>query len=93
MIQLGSSKPQIFELDFGGDVNFGGLPSLFGLPNSVQTPSGGTIGLPGTTGMQSYGFGIPQTYIQGIGTSNQSFENLAFGFFAQDTWRATKNSR
>ena len=92
IIQLRSSKAQIFELDFGGDVNFGGLPaSNFGLPNSVQTPTGGTIVLPGTTGMQSYGLGIPTTYIQGIGTSNQPFDNFPFGFFAQDTWRVTRN--
>ena len=75
VINLGSSNPQIFELDFGGDVNFGGL-SLFGT-------------LPGLTAAQAYGLGIPQTYIQGIGTSNQSFSNVAFGFFAQDTWRVT----
>ncbi len=41
--------------------------------------------------MQSYGLGIPTTYIQGIGTSNQPFDNFPFGFFAQDTWRVTRN--
>jgi hypothetical protein len=75
IIQLSSSKPQIFELDFGGDVNFGGL-SLFGT-------------LPGLNAAQAYGIGIPQTYIQGIGASNQGFSNIPFGFFAQDTWRIT----
>jgi hypothetical protein len=78
IIQLRSKKQQIFELDFGGDVNFGGL-SLFG------------SGIPGTTGAQSYGLGIPTTYIQGIGTSNEPFDNLPFGFFAQDTWRLSHN--
>jgi hypothetical protein len=76
IIGLSSSKPQIFELDFGGDVNFGGL-SLFG-------------SLPGLTAAQAYGIGIPQTYIQGIGTSSQSFSNVPFGFFAQDTWRINR---
>jgi Carboxypeptidase regulatory-like domain/TonB dependent receptor len=91
LVQLRSSKPQIFELDFGGDVNFGGLSaSTFGLPDSVATPSG-TVSLPGTTGFQSYGLGIPTTYIQGIGSSYQPFDNLPFAFFAQDTWRATRN--
>jgi hypothetical protein len=90
LIQLRSAKQQIFQLDFGGDVNFGGLSaSSFGLPDSVALPSGGTLALPGTTGLQSYGLGIPTTYIQGIGTSNQPFDNLPFGFFAQDTWRVT----
>src|SRR5271165_5504463 len=75
IIGLSSSSPQIFELDFGGVADFGGL-SLFG-------------SLPGLTAAQAYGIGIPQTYIQGIGTSNQSFSNVPFGFFAQDSWRAT----
>lgn len=74
LVQLRSSKAQIFELDFGGDVNFGGL-----------TPFG--PGIPGTNGAQSYGLGIPTTYIQGIGNSNQPFDNLPMGFFAQDSWR------
>src|SRR5271165_3603090 len=87
VIQLRSAKQQIFQLDFGGDVNFGGLSaSTFGLPDSVTLPSG-TLALPGTTGLQSYGLGIPTTYIQGIGTSNEPFDNLPFAFFAQDTWR------
>ena len=58
----------------GATFNFGG--SLFG-------------SLPGLTAAQAYGIGIPQTYIQGIGTSSQSFSNVPFGFFAQDTWRIT----
>ena len=89
LIQLRSAKQQIFELDFGGDVNFGGLPaSTFGFPNSIPTP-GGTINLPGATALQAYGFGIPQTYIQGIGNSNQPFDNIPIAFFAQDSFRIT----
>jgi len=98
IIQLRSKKQQIFQLDFGGVVNFGGLSaSTFGLPDCVNFISGphagscatGEISLPGTTPLQSYGLGIPTTYIQGIGQSNQPFDNLPFGFFAQDTWRVT----
>jgi hypothetical protein len=74
LIQLRSKKAQIFELDFGGDVNFGGL-ALFG------------SSIPGTSGLQSYGLGIPQSYIQGIGNSNNPFDNIPMGFFAQDSWR------
>jgi Carboxypeptidase regulatory-like domain/TonB dependent receptor len=76
LIQLRSSKPQIFELDFGGVANFGAL-SLF--------PSG----IPALTGLQTYGIGIPTTYIQGIGSSQQPFDNIPLGFFAQDSWRVT----
>jgi hypothetical protein len=87
VIQLRSSKKQIFELDFGGDVNFGGFSaSTFGFPDSIAG-----ISLPGTTGLQSYGLGIPTSYIQGIGNSNQPFDNLPFGFFAQDNWRLNRH--
>src|SRR6266446_6197672 len=77
IIQLRSSKAQIFELDFGGDVNFGPL-----------APFGSS--LPGTSGVQSYGLGIPITYIQGIGNSKQPFDNIPMGFFAQDSWKLTR---
>jgi Carboxypeptidase regulatory-like domain len=89
LLQLRSAKQQIFELDFGGVVDFGGLPSSsFGLPNSVPTATG-SIALPGATTLQAYGLGIPTDYIQGIGTSNQPFDDLPIGFFAQDSWRIT----
>jgi hypothetical protein len=40
--------------------------------------------------LQAYGLGIPTTYIQGIGNSNQPFDNLPIGFFAQDSWRINR---
>jgi hypothetical protein len=82
LIQLRSAKAQIFELDFGGDVNFGGI--------AATSFSPAFAGLPGATGLQAYGLGIPTTYIQGIGNSNQPFDNLPFGFFAQDSWRVNR---
>jgi hypothetical protein len=103
VIQLRSSKKQIFELDFGGDVNFGGIPAdSFRFPDCVNPATGtshtGTcapgeipLNLPGTTPLQSYGLGIPSTYIQGIGNSNQPFDNLPFGFFWQDNWRVNRH--
>jgi Carboxypeptidase regulatory-like domain/TonB dependent receptor-like, beta-barrel len=89
-IQLRSAKQQIFTLDFGGLANFGGLAaSTFGLPDSVNLGAQ-TLLLPGTTGLQSYGLGIPTTYIQGIGQSNEPFDDIPFGFFAQDSWRVNR---
>jgi len=76
-LQLRSSKAQIFELNFGSVVDFGSL-SPFG------------AGIPGTTGGQSYGLGLPTTYIQGIGNSNQPFDNFPIGIFAQDSWRVNR---
>ncbi|MGC2832506.1 MAG: TonB-dependent receptor [Candidatus Acidiferrum sp.] len=94
LIQLRSGKPQIFELDFGGDVNFGGIAaSSFGFPNCIggtgASCSGG-ISLPGATGLQAYGLGIPTSYIQGIGNSSSPFDNIPMGFFAQDSWKINR---
>ncbi len=88
VIQLRSKKQQIFQLDFGGVVNFGGFAaSNFRFPD--VNPVDGSV-LPGTTGLQSYGLGIPTTYIQGIGSSNNPFDNLPFAIFLQDSWRVNR---
>ena len=94
LIQLRSGKPQIFELDFGGDVNFGGISAQsFGFPNCIggtgASCSGG-IALPGATGLQAYGLGIPTSYIQGIGNSSSPFDNVPMGYFIQDSWKASR---
>ncbi len=78
LLQLRSAKQQIFQLDFGGDVSFGGL-------NILPSPA------PEFTGLQTYGIGVPTEYIQGIGSSNQPFDNIPIAFFAQDSWRMSKN--
>ena len=100
LIQLRSKKAQIFELDFGGDVNFGGFSAgtfLFDCvdPTTAAHHNGscasGEIALPGTTGLQSYGLGIPTSYIQGIGNSNNPFDNIPMGFFLQDNWRINQH--
>jgi len=82
LIQLRSAKAQIFELDFGGVANFGGI--------SASSFNSNFAGLPGATGLQAYGLGIPTTYIQGIGNSNQPFDNIPIGLFAQDSWRINR---
>jgi hypothetical protein len=97
LIQLRSKKAQIFELDFGGVVNFGGLPaSTFGLPDCLVAvapgnPCPAAAQVPGLTGLQAYGLGLPQSYIQGIGTSNNPFDNIPMGFFLQDNWRLNRH--
>jgi hypothetical protein len=100
LIQLRSKKAQIFELDFGGVANFGGFSAGTFLFDCVNPATGanhngscasGEIALPGTTGLQSYGLGIPTSYIQGIGNSNEPFDNVPLAFFAQDSWRANNH--
>jgi len=84
-VQLRSKKDQIFELNFGGLFNFGGLTaSNIGLPSSV-----GGVATPGVTAVQAYGLGLPSTFVQGIGSSDTPFDNTAYGFFFQDSWRVT----
>jgi hypothetical protein len=83
LIQLRSAKAQIFELDFGGVANFGGI--------SATAFNLAFAGLPGATGLQAYGLGIPTTYIQGIGNSNQPFDNIPIALFAQDSWKINRN--
>jgi hypothetical protein len=78
LIQLRSKKVQIFELNFGGVANFGVLDATtFGFPASF----------PGLTAVQSYGLGLPTSFIQGIGTSARPFDNKAFAVFIQDSWK------
>jgi len=77
LLQLRSAKQQIFELDFGGVADFGAL-------NVFPT------GIPALSALQAYGLGVPTTYIQGIGTSNEPFNDIPIGFFAQDSWHITR---
>ncbi len=85
LIQLRSKKTQIFELNFGGLYNFGVLTaSDLGLPSSFNG-----VAVPGVNAVQSYGLGLPSTFIQGIGNSNRPFDNKVFAGFFQDSWKAT----
>jgi len=81
-IQLRSKKSQVFELNFGGVMNFGGLPASTFFPSTVNG-----VTVPGFTGVQAYGLGLPTTFIQGIGNSNRLFDDPAMGFFVQDSWK------
>ncbi|MFQ5694638.1 MAG: TonB-dependent receptor domain-containing protein, partial [Terriglobia bacterium] len=81
------ANDQVFELNFGGVIFFGGLPaSTFGFPGSL---AGVTV--PGFNTIQSYGLGLPSTFVQGIGDSFSSFNNTAVAFYGQDTWRLRPN--
>jgi hypothetical protein len=85
LIQLRSGRDQIFELNFGGLFNFGGLTAstfaAFGIPATA----------PGFTAVQAYGLGIPQVFVQGIGRSDRPFNNYAYGFYFQDSWKLNQH--
>ncbi|MFV0389739.1 MAG: carboxypeptidase regulatory-like domain-containing protein [Pyrinomonadaceae bacterium] len=86
---------------FGGDVNFVNIPSfLFELnfaglfnfgPFDPANLNTAFAGLPVFTPIQSYGLGMPSTFIEGFGDPTGSFSNKPLAFFAQDTWRARSN--
>ncbi|HEX2715535.1 MAG TPA: TonB-dependent receptor, partial [Candidatus Acidoferrales bacterium] len=91
LVQLRSKKAQIFELNFGGVINFGVLDatpilSAAGAGPGLAALPPGTV-VPGLNALQSYGLGLPTSFIQGIGTSARPFDNKAFAVFLQDSWK------
>jgi len=96
LLQLTSTKAQIFTLNYGGVYAFGGLSASAAsggafpdcLVNVVPCPEGAQV--PGFSAVQAYGFGIPTSFIQGIGQSHRPFNNKTLGVFAQDSWKLTR---
>ncbi|MEO5860025.1 MAG: carboxypeptidase-like regulatory domain-containing protein [Pyrinomonadaceae bacterium] len=86
-------------MKFGGDFNFVRIPSAVfelnfaGLFNFGEFASGnlnaafGQLGLPAFTPVQSYGLGLPSTYIQGFGNPVSEIKNTPIAFYAQDSWK------
>jgi hypothetical protein len=87
-------------LKFGGDINFVRIPSavfelnfagLFNFgPFAASNLNPAFAGFPDFTPVQSYGLGLPSTYIQGFGDPVSRIKNTPISFFAQDTWKATR---
>jgi hypothetical protein len=67
----------IFTVNYGGVVDIG----------SVSASNLGLSFGPGLSPVQGYGAGIPADVIQGLGSPSDSFHNIAFGAFWQDSWR------
>ena len=67
-----------FTVNYGGVYNFG-TQSLFPAPFPQFNP------------VQSYGLGMPSTFIQGLGNPTDSFSNKPLGLFWQDSWRVSHN--
>lgn len=64
----------VFTVNYGGVYDFGQIspyPQPFPALNSIQ----------------AYGAGVPQDFIQGIGSPSDSFHNIPIGVFWQDSWR------
>lgn len=81
LLQLRSSKTQIFTLNYGGVYSFGSINAGSLDPAFANAP--------GFSAIQAYGLGIPTSFIQGIGASDRPFDNKTLGVFAQDSWKIT----
>jgi hypothetical protein len=77
-----------FTVNYGGVYDFGSLTASQALGSAFNSlpPSLQQI-IPGLSGLQSYGFGVPQDFIQGIGNPHDSFSNKPLGIYFQDSWR------
>ncbi|HKS67610.1 MAG TPA: TonB-dependent receptor [Candidatus Acidoferrales bacterium] len=80
LLQLRSSKSQIFTLNYGGVYSFGSV-------DAGSLPVFAGAGAPAFSAVQAYGLGIPTSFIQGIGSSDRPFDNKTLGVFAQDSWK------
>jgi len=80
LIKINTNSSQIFTLNYGGVYTFAGLGA-----DSLGFPSA----FPGFNAVQAYGLGLPSTYFQGIGNTNQPSTDKGLGVFAQDSWRIT----
>ena len=70
-------------------VNFGGLFNFGQLSAGAVNPA--FAALPAFTPLQSYGLGIPQSFVQGVGNPHDEFHNTPLAFYAQDSWRIRRN--
>jgi hypothetical protein len=68
-----------FELAFASLYQFGDIPASAFSPAFSNAPP--------FTALQSYGLGIPQTFVQGFGDPTSDLINRTFGFYAQDSWQ------
>jgi hypothetical protein len=67
-----------FTVNYGGVYDFGNV-AAFPVPFPTLNP------------VQAYGAGLPQDFIQGIGSPSDSFSNKPLGVFWQDSWRVNHN--
>jgi outer membrane receptor protein involved in Fe transport len=65
----------------GGDYTFAAL--------NATDVSSALAGLPGFSPIQAYGLGLPQSFAQGIGTTQTKYDLKTLGAFFEDSWRAT----
>jgi len=82
-----------FTVNYGGVYDMGALSAAQVIPSSIFNllPTSLQQAIPALSGVQAYGLGVPQDFIQGIGNPNDSFSNKPLGVYFQDSWRTTPN--
>jgi len=80
-----------FTVNYGGVYDFAGLSASQVIPSAIfnTLPTSLQQVIPGISGIQAYGLGGPQDFIQGIGNPNDKFSNKPLGVYFQDSWRTT----
>jgi len=79
LIQNRAIGSQLFELNYGGVYTFSSFTNpADGNPAATLSP------------VQSYGAGLPEEFIQGIGNSNRPSDNKTLGVFIQDSWKINR---
>ena len=85
----------IFTVNYGGVYDFGSLSAANALPSATYSVLTGALppnfGIPGLSAVQSYGFGVPGDFIQGLGSPSDSFSNKPLGLYWQDSYRIRPN--
>lgn len=84
-----------FTVNYGGVYDFGtftaaNLGPMFADLNNPADPAN-PIKFPDLSPVQSYGAGLPGSFVQGLGSPHDSFSNKPLGLFWQDSWRVRPN--
>jgi hypothetical protein len=78
-----------FTVNYGGVYDFGSLAASNALPAADYALLPPTLqqSIPSLSAVQSYGFGVPGSFVQGLGSPSDKFKNIPIGVFFQDSWR------
>ncbi|MBV9625930.1 MAG: carboxypeptidase regulatory-like domain-containing protein [Acidobacteria bacterium] len=81
----------IFTVNYGGVYDFGQFRASNLAPFSPALCPSPQDCFPPLSAVQAYGAGLPGSFVQGLGSPSDSFNNIPLGLFWQDSWRARPN--
>jgi Carboxypeptidase regulatory-like domain/TonB dependent receptor len=74
-----------FTVNYGGVYDFGSFGA--GSLGFVNPAPNNLPNFPDLSPVQSYGAGLPGSFVQGLGSPSDNFKNIPIGVFWQDSWR------